>query len=161
MAATAIAPVTAQAGRQATTATTSTAQKDGGIASPSCRCALPHQPEAAGTARRIARTTLTAWGVEEDTVDQAVLVVSELVTNAVEHALPPVALHLALPAGDASVHIEVDDGGSAEEEGAWTASCSDDEHGRGSGIIDCLAIAHGACINAHGATYWAELPAAA
>ncbi|MFF3404536.1 ATP-binding protein [Streptomyces sp. NPDC002659] len=123
--------------------------------------ALPHRPESAGTARRITRCALGAWGIDEDTTDQVLLVVSELVTNAVEHALPPVALHLDLPSGDGTIHVEVDDGGPAAEEGAWTASCGAEEHGRGSGIIDFLTTAHGTHTHAFGATHWARLPAAA
>ncbi|MFF2352638.1 ATP-binding protein [Kitasatospora sp. NPDC058115] len=42
---------------------------------------LPYLPEAAGQARRFLRTTLTGWGLD-GLVDAAVLVGSELVTNA-------------------------------------------------------------------------------
>jgi anti-sigma regulatory factor (Ser/Thr protein kinase) len=119
---------------------------------------LPHRPEAAGTSRRLARTTLEEQGVSQDTVDQALLLVSELVTNAVEHACPPVMLSLTLSETDGAIRIEVSDGGPAKTEGAWTASCTSDEHGRGSGIIDILATAHGEHTDPHGATHWAELP---
>lgn len=50
---------------------------------------LPHRAEAARTARRLAHTVLGGWGVVQETIDDALLVVSELITNAVEHALPP------------------------------------------------------------------------
>ncbi|MEV6007859.1 ATP-binding protein [Streptomyces sp. NPDC051976] len=119
--------------------------------------ALPHRPESARTARRIARCALDAWGIDDDITERVLLVVSELVTNAVEHARPPVALHLDLPA-DGSLHIEVDDGGRAAEEGAWTASRGTGEHGRGTGIIGFLAHAHGARTHQSGATHWAHLP---
>lgn len=46
---------------------------------------LPRMAESAAVARRLVRTALTAW-VIEDVADNAELVVSELVTNAVEHA---------------------------------------------------------------------------
>lgn len=92
-----------------------------------------------------------------DIIDQALLVVSELVTNAVEHALPSIALRLGPPAPGVPVRIEVDDGGPAERDGAWTVSCADDEHGRGLGIVALLAVAHGCSRGDHGATYWAVL----
>ncbi|MGW8955638.1 ATP-binding protein [Streptomyces sp. NPDC055709] len=120
---------------------------------------LPHQPQAAGQAREVTRVALTAWGVREEAIAMVLLVVSELVTNAVEHALPPVALRLARPAD--SVHIEVDDGGPAPRKGEWIASCSDDEHGRGTGIIDSLATCTGTHSRPCGATHWADLPGAA
>ncbi len=118
---------------------------------------LAHHPESAGTARRITRAALGAWGMDEDTTDQALLVVSELVTNAVEHALPPIALHLDRPAPGHALHIAVDDGGPAGQEGSWTASCSADEHGRGSTIVAMLASSHGCRPGGHGVTYWADL----
>ncbi|MFB7258652.1 ATP-binding protein [Streptomyces nojiriensis] len=121
---------------------------------------LPHHPESAGTARRIASAVLHTWNVDDDTIDQALLVVSELVTNALEHALPPLALHLQQAEDDGALHIEVDDGGPTDNEGAWATSCAPEERGRGVAIITLLASAHGTRILAHTVTYWAILPAA-
>jgi anti-sigma regulatory factor (Ser/Thr protein kinase) len=122
---------------------------------------LPHHPEAAGIARRLTLATLKAWDVGEDTADQVVLAVSELVTNAVEHALPPVALQLARPCGHRLLRVEVTDGGPARAPGAWTASCEPDEHGRGSMIVDFMATAHGTRLADGRTTHWADLPVAA
>ncbi|MCX4721865.1 ATP-binding protein [Streptomyces virginiae] len=120
---------------------------------------LPHRPESAATARRIATAVLHEWGVDDETIDEVLLVVSELVTNALEHALPPVVLHLQWPANDATLSIEVDDGGPADDAGAWAANCTPEEHGRGAGIIGLLASAHGTRVLPHAVTYWAALPA--
>ncbi len=52
-------------------------------------------PEAVRHARRFTRRTLRTWGVTQD-VDVVLLVVSELVTNALVHTGGPVRLHLTL-----------------------------------------------------------------
>lgn len=46
---------------------------------------LPRVPESARTARRLVRAALTAWGLN-DLTDDTLLIVSELVANAVRHA---------------------------------------------------------------------------
>ncbi|MFC8013824.1 ATP-binding protein, partial [Streptomyces cinereoruber] len=51
---------------------------------------LEHGPLAPATARHAARAVLEAWGLDEEQVYDVLLVISELVTNAVVHALPPV-----------------------------------------------------------------------
>lgn len=120
---------------------------------------LAHRPESAGVARRVTRDMLQGWGVDEECADLVLLVVSELVTNAVEHALP-VALRVEQPT-EGTVHIEVDDGGPAVEEGAWAATGSPEEHGRGSHIVASLATAHGTRSLLYGTSYWVDLPLAA
>ncbi|WP_308120070.1 ATP-binding protein [Streptomyces bambusae] len=103
---------------------------------------LPHHPTAAGTARRHAWQVLADWGVEVEEIFDALLVVSELVTNAVEHALPPVVLRLKITAaadGSTRLLADVIDGGPAPQDGAWTSSCPADEHGRGQQIVAALA----------------------
>ncbi|MEV6012082.1 ATP-binding protein [Streptomyces sp. NPDC051976] len=103
---------------------------------------LPHNATAPAAARRLTRALLTAWGWSPDGIDRAVLVVSELVTNGVEHARPPLSLQLR-PIGPDSdepdLGIRVTDGGPADEPGPWTHSCAPDEHGRGSLLIACLS----------------------
>ncbi|MER5941581.1 ATP-binding protein [Streptomyces sp. NPDC001928] len=121
---------------------------------------LPHRPESAGAARRVAHAALQHWGVKVEAIERVLLVVSELVTNAVEHAVPPIALRLEQPVGD-KVHVEVTDGGPSRTKGAWIASCDKDEHGRGGTIIDFLSTAHGSHSGACGAMYWADLAVAA
>ncbi|MEV7614740.1 ATP-binding protein [Streptomyces sp. NPDC089799] len=53
----------------------------------SASCALPARYEAVRGARSFTRSTLGQWGLEER-FDDVALVVSELVTNALRHALP-------------------------------------------------------------------------
>ncbi|MFJ1787036.1 ATP-binding protein [Streptomyces anulatus] len=97
---------------------------------------LDHCPQAVGSARRIAREFLDRWMIAD--AETLVLVVSELVTNAVEHALPPLLLRLRREATKQKVWVGVSDGGPAPQDGPWTSSCTDEEHGRGLGIVDAL-----------------------
>lgn len=53
-------------------------------------------PEAVRHARRFTRRTLRSWGVTDDSMDTALLVVSELVTNALVHTGGQVRLDLTL-----------------------------------------------------------------
>ncbi|MFB7867563.1 ATP-binding protein [Streptomyces sp. NPDC056069] len=73
---------------------------------------LEYGPLAPATARHAVRPVLEAWGVDGDRVYDILLVVSELVTNAVTHALPPVMLHLHAAAdGAGRVQVHVTDSG--------------------------------------------------
>ncbi|MFF7756171.1 ATP-binding protein [Streptomyces sp. NPDC007971] len=118
---------------------------------------LAHDPEAAGEARKITKEFLAQWSVAEDTADSVLLTVSELVTNAVEHAQPPVNFGLSRDPGTQRVHIEVSDGGPAATDGDWAASCTPDEHGRGLEIVDRLTAAHGHREEAGRAVHWADV----
>ena len=118
---------------------------------------LAHQPAAAREARQITEHLLDSWRLARDEADALVLVVSELVTNAVEHAAPPLALHLHRDAETAQVHVEVTDGGPAAREGDWAVSCVDGEYGRGLDIIDRVTLAHGERHQEDRVTYWADV----
>ncbi|MFJ2113584.1 MULTISPECIES: ATP-binding protein [unclassified Streptomyces] len=60
---------------------------DPAAAAGSMSCALPPRYEAVRGARQFTRTTLSQWEMS-DRFDDVALVVSELVTNALRHALP-------------------------------------------------------------------------
>ncbi|MEO3841634.1 ATP-binding protein [Streptomyces sp. B22F1] len=55
---------------------------------PASSMAVPHGPDGVGLARRRLRADLRARGTAETTVDDAVLVLSELLSNACRHARP-------------------------------------------------------------------------
>lgn len=66
---------------------------------------LPGEPTSVPTARRFVREVLRGWS-QEDVMDDAMLVVSELITNAVLHTQGEVTVGLrVLP--DGSVQVEV------------------------------------------------------
>lgn len=72
-----------------------------GLAAPDgAVCALRPTSASSGTARRFATETLNSWGLQ-DLVDDAAVIISELVTNAVRHGLPP----YAAAAGDLPIKL--------------------------------------------------------
>ncbi|MFE5096364.1 ATP-binding protein [Streptomyces sp. NPDC056638] len=131
--------------------------RQGPTRSPVGTWTLAHRPEAAGEARKITKELLTRWSVAEDAADSVLLTVSELVTNAVEHARPPLHFALSRDPGTQRVHIEVSDGGPAAMDGDWAASCTPDEHGRGLAIVDQLTAAHGDREEPGRAVHWADV----
>jgi anti-sigma regulatory factor (Ser/Thr protein kinase) len=146
--ATLTAPVKRQAG-------TGTAGRAGGR-----RFDLPleHTTRAPATARHAAHGALAGWGMDAGIVQDVLLVVSELVTNAVTHALPPVVLHLTLTAGGTGIQVRVTDGGPAPTPATWAAQRPSDEHGRGTDVIDVLTDTTGAGEDAEGLIdHWADL----
>ncbi|MEV6028005.1 ATP-binding protein [Streptomyces sp. NPDC052036] len=122
---------------------------------------LAHRPEAAGEARKIAKEVLAQWRVADEAADSVLLTVSELVTNAVEHAEPPLNLNLSRDPATLRVHIEISDGGPAATSGDWAASCTRGEHGRGLEIINHLTAAHGDRGELGHTIHWADVNARA
>jgi anti-sigma regulatory factor (Ser/Thr protein kinase) len=96
-------------------------------------------PTAVGCGRQHTRFVLMEWGLGH-LVDDAVLIASELLTNALQasQALgnsPPIALRLL--ANDEQLIIEAWD--QWVEDYALTRTSGDDEHGRGLAVIDALS----------------------
>jgi anti-sigma regulatory factor (Ser/Thr protein kinase) len=105
-------------------------------------------------ARRFVAETMAGWNLTS-VLDDALLVASELATNAVTHADSACRIRLSL--SDASVRIDVIDTGSGTPEPqpqSFTA-----EHGRGLRLIDAVTTAWGLeVIPGEGKVVWAELP---
>lgn len=94
--------------------------------------------EGAGQARDVVRTTFLRWNLSV-LVDDALLAVSELVTNAFKHGRPPVQLRLCQTEG--RVRIDVSDTRPATASVDWPllVSQDSDESGRGRGIVDAVS----------------------
>ncbi|WP_367318216.1 ATP-binding protein [Streptomyces sp. HUAS ZL42] len=125
-------------------------------------CALPHIPEAVSVVRRRARTVLTQWRVPTPTVDDALLVISELATNAIVHARPPAVLRLRLPevGGRRALRVEVTDAGPVPRRRPSHADAPPSEHkenGRGTDIVAALSARHGMSRHPERTTRWADL----
>ncbi|MGR4884732.1 ATP-binding protein [Streptomyces sp. LARHCF249] len=72
----------------------------------SASCALPARLEAVRGARSFCRSTLSQWGLDER-FDDVALVVSELVTNALRHALPEDPRRAGGEAADPAVRLHL------------------------------------------------------
>ena len=121
---------------------------------------LPCAPASVAVARRALSAELHAAGVFDTAVRDAVLVVSELLSNAILHArpLPGERLQVAWAVGGASVEITVSDGGGSTRPHAIKASVSA-LGGRGLGIVGHLCRSWGVRSDAEGLTVWAVLAA--
>ena len=93
---------------------------------------LPHVPASAAEARQAVRAALTG---SRFVVDDVVLMVSELVTNACRHARPPVSLQLDI--GPEDLRVDVSDGGGPAPTPAEAGP--DDTGGRGLAVVEALA----------------------
>ncbi len=111
---------------------------------------------AVGDARRFLRDVLRSWKAEGDTVDNAELIASELVTNAVTHTGAPAQLLLTREPDTRLLRISVSDGSTRHP--SPREADLDALGGRGLAIVDVLAQSWGVTDQGDGKAVWAELP---
>jgi GAF domain-containing protein/anti-sigma regulatory factor (Ser/Thr protein kinase) len=115
---------------------------------------LPASKNAPTIARAQVRAQLARW---DRAADEAVLllVVTELVTNAVRHATPPIGLRLQLL--DDQVVCEVSDADGRQPR--QLSSRPDDDTGRGLQLVDALASGWGSRPTTGGKVVWSAVAA--
>jgi anti-sigma regulatory factor (Ser/Thr protein kinase) len=109
-------------------------------------------PQGPAQARRAVADCATRLGFGE-VVDDLLLVVSELVTNAVRHGAPPVRLEVLADAD--VVHVAVGDGAPALPRGRDADDQA--EGGRGMVLVEMLTREHGVDPQPPGKTVWASV----
>ena len=116
---------------------------------------LPDGPEGASFARRAMARAAELWRLDRELTDTALLLVSELATNAIRHGSPPVRLSLRLERD--TLRVEVTDSSPALPELAHPGP--DQTGGRGLQIVQQLASAWGsqASRSRLGKTVWFEM----
>ena len=115
---------------------------------------LPAEPAIVADARAQAARQLAAWGLEGVTFTTE-LIVSELLTNAIRHAEPPIQLRMIL---DGALSCEVSDGSSTAPH--LRRADHYDEGGRGLMLVAQLTERWGCRHTRAGKTIWAQQPLA-
>jgi serine phosphatase RsbU (regulator of sigma subunit)/anti-sigma regulatory factor (Ser/Thr protein kinase) len=113
---------------------------------------LPAEPAVVAGARARAAGQLAAWGLEQLTFTTE-LIVSELLTNAIRHAQPPIQVRMIL---DDALSCEVSDGSSTAPH--LRRAGGYDEGGRGLLLVASLAERWGSRPTRTGKTIWARQP---
>jgi anti-sigma regulatory factor (Ser/Thr protein kinase) len=134
----------------------------GGDIRPDALLTVPHERTGVRLARHALGDQLAAAGIDSEIRDDAMLVLSELVSNAVKHAAP-------LPSGEIRVrwsvagdllHIEITDGGATTRPHAGVAALTS-LGGRGLDIVRTVSRQWGVTEAEDSVTVWAELPCSA
>jgi anti-sigma regulatory factor (Ser/Thr protein kinase) len=116
---------------------------------------LPATLRSASTARAVVRALLPGWGLPAPVVDDAELVVSELVSNAVEHAPGSETYELEVVQRPDGVRISLADGSSIKP--VVAALAHDRPRGRGLRIVEALTDEWGSDEHKGGKRVWVEL----
>jgi anti-sigma regulatory factor (Ser/Thr protein kinase) len=118
---------------------------------------LDGDPDAPSRGRHAVTEVLDRWGCEPDAREDLLLVVSELVTNAVVHGAEPIRVTMVRAAQ--RVRVEVTDGAAGASPHGNPRPPRDAETGRGLSVVTRLAVAWGWRASPEsGKTVWAELP---
>lgn len=113
---------------------------------------LPPHPASTRAARAFVAEHLRAWQLEP-AIDDATLLVSELVTNAILHGRSPI--DLVVRKVKTAVRVEVYDEGSATAQPLYPEG--DEFAGRGLGLVQAVAARWGVEDADIGKTVWFEI----
>lgn len=136
---------------------TMTAAQPNATGAPGYTAELPCVPESVSRARALVSSVLAAWGMEGDLADCGEVIVSELLTNAVDHTETPLTKVVIERRADSSVRIEVSDRSRIVPR--VKEATDDAECGRGLRLVDALSCRWGCDTNRWGKVTWAELKA--
>jgi hypothetical protein len=113
----------------------------------------PPTPGDLSATRGRATSVLADWDVHGEAAEPTLLVLTELLSNAIEHARPPLRVTLGL--GGDYVRVEVHD---TAPHPPRCRPREDEGRGHGVQIVAALAMRHGWTPDAHGKTVWADVP---
>lgn len=116
---------------------------------------LPPTPASVPLSRAFARQLMGAWGLAEDTIDGAALIVTELVTNAARHSED--ALEVVLELGPEVLRLEVSDTSHRMPVAPSQAVADDATSGRGLLLVEAIASRWGVESEGLSKLVWAEL----
>jgi anti-sigma regulatory factor (Ser/Thr protein kinase) len=116
---------------------------------------FPAVPQSAASARRFVRASLRRAGLADARIDDAALLVSELVTNALVHARGSVRVRILCDVN--AIRIEVGDADDHEEEVTMQPLSPERGSGRGLRIVDVLARRWSTRSRPDGKAVWFEL----
>ena len=123
---------------------------------------LSPSPASVGAARRNVRELLSEWGTSPETCDNALLVTSELVTNALTHTASEWIICRLRTVGE-RLHIEVEDQNRGLTLPTQRSAGPDDQGGRGLMLVGMVSSDWGVRDTADGSgrVVWAVLPSPA
>ena len=127
---------------------------DSGGTGMSQRWVLRPEPESAGAARVLVRSVCSEWGVEGELREDALLIVSELVSNVVDHAGTRCVLSVGVDDGE--LRIEVRDFYRCQPPRPRRTDLRS-RRGRGLQLVSLLSARWGVTEFAGGKSVWASL----
>ncbi len=114
---------------------------------------MPNRPDSTPAARAFLSRLLNGWGLPEEVIDDASLLATELMSNAVRHGT-----------GVVTLRVEVDDGVvqvGVHDDGAAMPAVEDPDltsvNGRGLFIVECVSDQWGSSQDDPGKTVWFRL----
>jgi serine/threonine-protein kinase RsbW len=121
----------------------------------SARLELRAEPLASSEARRATRSVLEEWQVPDAVVEDALLVVSELVTNAVRHAGESSTIELEIGQSGSLLRVALSDASTASPSPRSASHVA--EGGRGMAILAALSDRWGIEPHGGGKQVWWEV----
>ena len=115
---------------------------------------LPADPTAPGVARAFLRCATEEWGVDDDLAQDAAMVITELVANAVDHARTESTLSIGVAPEGLCVAVRDARPGPVPRPAPIDPTAA---RGRGLQMVDALTTAWGVTLHAEGKTVWAVL----
>jgi anti-sigma regulatory factor (Ser/Thr protein kinase) len=115
---------------------------------------LPADPTAPGVARAFLRCATEEWGVDDDLAQDAAMVITELVANAVDHARTESTLSIGVAPEGLCVSVRDTRPGPVPRPAPIDPTAA---RGRGLQMVDALTTAWGVTLHAAGKTVWAVL----
>jgi serine/threonine-protein kinase RsbW len=117
-----------------------------------------HEPMSAALIRHRIAEDLNDHGISPDSIDEVVLVASELVGNAIRHAQPSASgtITVSWDVDDSGVTIRVAD--ASDESPRPRIASADEPGGRGLTIVEAMADDWGYQRSQHGKEVWAHVP---